>query len=378
MKLFKCQKCEQVLYFENFRCERCGLAVGYLPHLDTLSAVTPDGPEWIAMADPDKRYRFCANWEHQACNWLVEIDGDPAAYCAACRHNRTVPEVSDPVQRALWVKLEDAKRRLFYSLLKLGLPTPAPGSSDPEPLVFDFLAEMPDRKVVTGHDDGVITIGLEEADDAARESMRTRMHEPYRTLVGHFRHEVGHYYWDKLVRDLGKLDSFRAIFGDERQDYQQSMDKYYASGPPPNWQDSHVSAYATMHPWEDFAETWAHYLHIVDTLEMAYTFGVSVAPRVGQEMKLAAKTAQNPYSISAMDDLIAQWLPIVFAVNSINRTMGQPDLYPFVLSPSVLGKMDYVRQVITRDPRTGIEPGALPDQSKSARRRGWSLFGARR
>ena len=180
--------------------------------------------------------------------------------------------------------MEEAKRRLIYSLIKLKLPTPSLASGEQEPLVFDFLADAPEQKVkiLTGHDDGIITISLAEADDAAREKLRTSLHEPYRTLLGHFRHEVGHFYWDKLVRDGGQLESCRAVFGDETPDYNEALQRYYQNGPAPNWRENYVSAYATMHPWEDFAETWAHYLHIVDTLEMAYAFNISVSPRVGR------------------------------------------------------------------------------------------------
>ncbi len=264
--------------------------------------------------------------------------------------------MSDPARHALWVQLETAKRRLFYSLLKLRLPLPMPGSDDPEPLVFDFLDDIPQKKVMTGHDDGVITIALKEADDAQREQLRTSMHEPYRALLGHFRHEIGHFYWDKLVRDTDELEGFRAIFGDERPDYQQALSRYYAEGPPPNWRETHISAYATMHPWEDFAETWAHYLHIVDTLEMAYAFGLRVSPRVAVDSAPQMEIDRNPYGVETMGDLIGEWLPVVFAVNSLNRSMGQQDLYPFVLSPNAIAKMDFVSRVIRRQ-RPARRPG---------------------
>ena len=366
MKLFVCQNCSHVLYFENSSCESCGLATGYLPDAETLSAVTPDGDKWIALARPQERYRFCANWERRACNWLVQADPAGSPFCRACRHNRTVPDVSDPARHALWVQLETAKRRLFYSLLKLRLPLPMPGSDDPEPLVFDFLDDIPQKKVMTGHDDGVITIALKEADDAQREQLRTSMHEPYRALLGHFRHEIGHFYWDKLVRDTDELEGFRAIFGDERPDYQQALSRYYAEGPPPNWRETHISAYATMHPWEDFAETWAHYLHIVDTLEMAYAFGLRVSPRVAVDSAPQMEIDRNPYGVETMGDLIGEWLPVVFAVNSLNRSMGQQDLYPFVLSPNAIAKMDFVSRVIRRQrPAAGLGGGtqsAIPKE----------------
>jgi hypothetical protein len=351
MKLFQCQSCGHPLYFENTKCERCHHQTGYLPDLEVVSAVEPDGDKWIALADPDKRYRFCANWERLACNWMVEADaGTPL--CRACQHNRTIPDISDPTRYALWRRMEEAKRRLIYSLIKLKLPTPSLASGEQEPLVFDFLADAPGRKerVMTGHDDGIITISLAEADDAAREKLRTSLHEPYRTLLGHFRHEVGHFYWDRLVRDGGQLEGFRALFGDESVDYEEALQRYYQNGAPPNWRESFVSAYATMHPWEDFAETWAHYLHIVDSLEMAYAFNLSVAPRLATDEILSAVVDRNPYRAPNVTVLLDAWLPITFAVNSLNRSMGQPDLYPFVISEPAVGKLQYIHDLIHKRP----------------------------
>lgn len=349
MKLFKCQHCGQMLYFENVRCENCGYALGYLPDIGVLSAVREDGANWIALANPSRSYRFCANWEAYACNWMVPAGGE-RSFCVACQHNRKIPDLSDPERHRLWQKLELAKRRLFYGLIKFDLPMPTEASGDPEPLAFQFLAEGfeedEDEKVMTGHDNGRITIKLTEADDAERERQRTSMNEPYRTLLGHFRHEVGHYYWDKLVRDGGKIESFRALFGDESLDYQEALERHYRQGAPSGWQNGYVSAYATCHPWEDWAETWAHYLHIVDTLEMAGAFGITVKPVVSDDPDLEAEIDFDSYRARNIAELIETWLPLAFAVNSLNRSMGQPDLYPFVLAPAAIAKLGYVHDVI--------------------------------
>ncbi|MBR0641325.1 zinc-binding metallopeptidase family protein [Plastoroseomonas hellenica] len=348
MQLFKCQNCAQVLYFENTRCERCACALGYLPERGTLSAVAPDGETWRAMADPGASYRFCVNWEKRACNWMVEA-GTIECLCLACRHNRVIPDLSDPERLALWRKVEEAKRRLFYSLLKLRLPTPSPDSGDAEPLVFDILADPPDRsapKVMTGHDNGVITFSLTEAGDAERERVRTAMGEPYRTLLGHFRHEVGHYYWDRLIRDRGRLDEFRHLFGEERADYGEALQRHHQTGPTADWQDRFVSAYATMHPWEDWAESWAHYLHIVDTLEMAGAFGVRISPEVAEAPAMETEVDFDPHRARGFQTLIDAWLPLTYAVNCLNRSMGQPDLYPFVLPPAAIAKLEYIHTVV--------------------------------
>jgi hypothetical protein len=187
---------------------------------------------------------------------------------------------------------------------------------------------------------------LLEADDVERERLRTHLHEPYRTLLGHFRHEVGHYYWDRLVRDGGKLDEFRAVFGDDTLDYNAALQAHYQNGPPGNWRESYISAYATMHPWEDFAETWAHYLHMIDTLEMAYYFDLRVSPRLSSTEGLSATADLDPYVIDDMGTLLNEWLPVTFAVNSLNRSMGQPDLYPFVLSSPAIEKLSFIHRLV--------------------------------
>ncbi len=318
--------------------------------MGAMSAVRGDGSNWIASANPSARYRFCANWEAYACNWMVPAGGEQS-FCIACQHNRKIPDISDPERHRLWQKLELAKKRLFYGLIKFNLPMPTSTSGDAEPLCFDFLADdgrqhHEEEMIMTGHANGTITILLSEADDAMREHARARLAEPYRTLLGHFRHEVGHYYWDRLVRDGGKLDSFRACFGDERADYQQALKRHYENGAPAGWQSDYVSAYATAHPWEDWAETWAHYLHIVDTLEMAGALGIEVRPGISDAPDLKAEIDFDSYRARDITVLIESWLPLAFAVNSLNRSMGQPDLYPFVLTPGAIGKMGYVHAVI--------------------------------
>lgn len=357
MKLFSCQCCGQALHFENTSCLRCGRTVGYLPEADRMVAVEADGDVWKLSTcegePPDTaRWRFCRNWERGACNWLVPVtmadDPDDPAYCPACRHNRTVPDLSDPLHHAQWQKIETAKHRLIYTIHRLGLPHPAPGDEHPQPLVFDFLASGTDRadKVITGHADGVITIALEEADDATREKMRTAMGEAYRTLLGHFRHEVGHYYWDLLVRDTDSLDAFRSLFGDERQDYGEALDQHYRQGPPAGWQESHVSAYATMHPWEDWAETWAHYLHMIDTLETAGALGMRVEPAVDEEGELSAAVDFDPYHVRRMERLFSAWVPLTVALNMLNRSMGTADPYPFTLPDPVQRKLGFIHDLV--------------------------------
>ncbi|SDA33195.1 hypothetical protein SAMN02799622_05479 [Methylobacterium sp. UNC378MF] len=349
MKLFQCQVCDNVLYFENRTCERCKHRLAYVPELGTLSALEPAaGDTWTALAAPDRPGRLCANADYEACNWLV-APGSEQTFCVACRHNGTIPNVSDPPQRAAWQQIEVAKHRLFYTLLRWNLPLKTRTEDPAHGLLFDFLSDPPETqgpKVLTGHDNGLITIALVEADDVEREKRRKGMGEPYRTLIGHFRHEIGHHYWDVLVRDGGKLDACRAVFGDDDQDYGTALQRHYAEGAPPDWQEHFVSTYATAHPWEDFAETWAHYLHIVDTLEMASAFGLEVKPRLGGSQDLAVRVDFDPYGAAGIQPIIDAWLPFVFAMNSVNRAMGNRDLYPFVLSPRVIRKLGFIHDLV--------------------------------
>jgi hypothetical protein len=362
MKLFKCQACGQSIYFENRYCGACGHALGYLPLAGQMTAVEPaDGDNWTALTAKRPKVRYCANVNPDACNWLIpaDLDGD---FCLACRHNRTIPDLAEGENLVRWRKMEIAKHRLFYTLISLRLPLKNLNDDPEHGLTFDFLAEAAGQKILTGHDDGLITINLNEADDALREKLRTAMGEPYRTLLGHFRHEVGHYFWDVLVRDAGRLDACRAVFGDERADYGEALKKHYADGAPADWQDSFISSYATAHPWEDFAETWAHYLHIVDTLETASAFGLRIHPATTKNSALHADIDFDPHRAASMTQLIEAWLPLTFAVNSLNRSMGHNDLYPFIVSAPVVKKLEFIHGII-RD--------SAVQQKQAAKRRGF-------
>ncbi|MCW5737941.1 MAG: putative zinc-binding peptidase [Enhydrobacter sp.] len=355
MRLFKCQACGQIVHFENTLCEKCGHRLAYLAAATTVTAIEPEGPEgdntWKALAAPGKLFRLCENAAHGSCNWLIEADA-PGTLCLCCRHNRIIPDISLEENAEKWRKIEWAKHRLFYSLLRLKLPLVTKLEQQETGLAFDFLAdalEPTGPRVMTGHDNGLITIALKEADDAEREKSRVAMHEPYRTLLGHFRHEIGHYYWDRLVRDGGKLDACRQQFGDDTLDYGQALQRHYEQGAPPDWRTSFVTAYATMHPWEDFAETWAHYMHLIDTLETAAAFGLSTRPRVAEGDELDAKVDFDPYRAQPFDRLVESWMPLTIALNSLNRSMGQPDLYPFVLSTPALEKLAFVHGLVHPD-----------------------------
>lgn len=349
MRLFDCQACGQTLYFENTRCENCERRLGYVAADQSLYAIERTGPDslvWQVAGSPERTYRFCENARYDVCNWLVSAD-EPDSFCQACRHNHVVPDLDKPGNKELWRLMEIAKHRLFYTLLELKLPLFTRSEDPKEGLMFDFLEETGSKKVLTGHDEGHITINLAEADDAERERRRKSMHEPYRTLLGHFRHEIAHYYWDRLVRDRAAIEGCRAVFGDERQDYDAALQRHYKNGAPPDWRGRFVSAYATSHPWEDFAETFAHYLHIFVTLETAAAFGVTVHPRrVAAADALKAEVDFDPNTVASVERLVKAWLPLTFALNSLNRSMGLGDLYPFVLTPTIVAKLGFIHDLV--------------------------------
>ncbi|MET0258400.1 MAG: putative zinc-binding peptidase [Methylobacterium sp.] len=349
MKLFSCPACDQVVFFSNVTCERCGHALGYEPRQNRVLALEKADDGWVSVGRKSQgdRWIYCDNYRYGVCNWLIPAGSDEK-YCLADRHNLMVPDLSDPVNQKLWGKMEAAKHRLFYTLLRLKLPLYT-RDEHPEGLGFKFLADDPNstKKVMTGHDEGVVTVALAEADDLERETRRNAMGEPYRTLLGHFRHEVGHWYWDILVRDGGALEACRAVFGDDTQDYGEALKRHYANGPKPNWQEDYVSAYAGSHAWEDFAETWAHYLHIVDTLEVGGSFGMTIHPQLDRDGILTTDLAFDVYDPeTTIEEIADAWLAISQALNSMNRAMGLGDLYPFVLSPAVIDKLGFIHDLV--------------------------------
>jgi len=359
-------RCHGAVFFLNSHCLRCDSTLGYEPHLGNVFSLAPATlPDTWQLAGPNvpeghrQLYRRCANLQSPAaCNWLVPVDGLPFArpsdaFCLACRLNRTVPNPSVREDGLLWGRIEAAKRRVISAIVALGLPVASKVSDDPQRgLAFDFIRSQPNgEKALTGHDEGLITLNLEEADDVKREQMRTSMHEPYRTLVGHFRHEIGHYYWDRLVAGTSWIPAFRELFGDERVDYDAALKVHYEQGPKPGWALQFVSSYASVHPWEDWAETWAHYMHMVDTLGTAASFG------------LQPHTMSMPFDCFGTDalcspesneghrflDLVNNWLKMSSIMNELCRSMGQPDFYPFAMPRAAVRKLHFVHMVVSAE-----------------------------
>jgi hypothetical protein len=344
-------RCGNHVFFRNTLCLGCQAQLGYLPGDGCVVPLEP-GPRpgtWVA-ADGGAPLKACRNRYTPAwCNWMLRAD-DPNALCTACRLNRTIPDLDDADNARWWGRIEIAKRRLVSELLALGLPVKSKVDEDPAcGLMFDFLRSPPQGpRVLTGHASGLITLNVEEADDARREKMRLDMRESYRTLLGHFRHEVGHYYWDRLVWDSRWLAPFRALFGDERADYAAALKANYANGPPADWPDRYISSYASTHPWEDWAETWAHYLHVVDTLGTALGFGFDAGDIDGIIEPFGRDALHAPDDAGAEQflALLNAWVEMTMVLNELARGMGQQDLYPFVMSRPVVAKLQLVHLIV--------------------------------
>ena len=318
----------------------------------TTNATAPQGLDAPAPATAGAAaYRLCANYtRHAVCNWCIPTDS-PDSLCRSCALTQTIPNLDAPDNHTAWAKLETAKRRLVYALLSLGLPLVNKREDAAGGLEFQFLADSVtvngDRsRVLTGHDNGLITINVAEADDVYREGQRQRQHEPYRTLLGHFRHEIGHYYWDRLIAGSDHLEEFRRLFGDERVDYGVAVQRHYEQGAPPNWEANHISAYATTHPWEDWAETWAHVMHMADSLETAQAVGLSVNPARPGEPQLAIPSKPPQARVGDFDQLVREWASLTYVLNNLTRGLGLPDAYPFVISEPVIEKLRFVSTVM--------------------------------
>jgi hypothetical protein len=351
MKTFHCTRCQNLVFFENILCLNCRHDLAYLPDQMEMAALAQDAEGlWRCGL---QAYKLCTNHVNfQICNWAIPIE-DPEALCLSCRLTHIIPDLDQPVNREAWHQLEIAKRRLIYTLLALGLPLAGKTQATSEGVGFEFLNDSKkpngDRsRVLTGHDNGLITINVAEANDVYRERQRSEQHEPYRTLLGHFRHEIGHYYWDRLIPNSPRQTDFRRVFGDETIDYQQSLTRHYNNGPPTNWEEDYISAYASTHPWEDWAESWAHVLHMIDALETARSVGLLIQPRRHDEPSLATSVQQVKNGQVPFNELIQAWLPLTYVLNNLTRGLGLADGYPFVLSARVVEKLRFVYDTIKK------------------------------
>lgn len=323
------------------------MLVGYIAsEKDMGTFVKQSQNEWTSLNKKYKNQIFkkCFNYENYAvCNWMLPVNSDHI-YCESCQLTQVIPSLDVPQHIEYWRRLEEAKRRFLYLMQRLNImPLPKRDTQDRLGLNFEFLMPMNGQPVLTGHGNGVITLNASEADVVYRETTRVNMGENYRTLLGHFRHESGHYYFDVMQQLHPELlNEFRHYFGDERADYGQALHQHYEQGAPKDWQTQFISTYATAHPWEDWAETWAHYLHMMDTLETAFFAGLRVD---GNGTTLASMHFQEcPIGAQDFEHVLANWDTLTFNLNALNRSMGLEDAYPFVLTEQVKDKLRFIHK----------------------------------
>lgn len=329
MKRFTCA-CGATVYFDNTLCLSCRRVLGFDPDTRELLALEPtaDGEALVAVsanaAPGESTFQRCANTlRHDVCNWLVPAGSDER-FCRACALNDIIPNLTTPTNLSRWKVLEIAKRRLVLELEALGLTVTR------EQMRFMFIEDQSSNPEVipeyvsTGYHAGVITINVAEADDIRREEIRVALGERYRTVLGHFRHESGHCYWETLIAEGPVREQFRILFGDERQSYSEALARHYAGGVSAEHSSSHITPYATMHPWEDWAECWCHFLHIRAALISASEAGWIESPNFDLEV----------------------WAGVAVRLNEVARSLGVDDPYPFVITPRVAEKITFVRQQI--------------------------------
>ena len=349
MRAFRCE-CGQILFFENSVCVTCRRPAGYEPVSQLMQA-----------SDLERGWTHCANGtKYGVCNWLVPYDPANASsdqLCPSCVLTRTIPDVSDPEKVKLWGRVESAKRRLVVTLRALGIDLPTKEADEKNGIAFDIVSSHTDPTVIMGHGDGVITIDLEEADDVRRMKNRQQFREASRTMLGHFRHESGHYVWDRWLKGSDEahphLTAFRERFGDERADYGEALKRHYSVGAPADWRERHISEYATCHPWEDWAESWNYYLHMIEGLETLKGVGFHPAKADVQLQPFPLEVARLPAVLGtsksrdrAFLKSLNQWAAASTALNMVAKSVGEPLLSPYVLSVSVVQKLRLIHWLI--------------------------------
>ncbi|MEM8500970.1 MAG: putative zinc-binding metallopeptidase [Pseudomonadota bacterium] len=335
MKRFRC-RCGQLIFFDSTVCVRCNERLGFNPETLDMCTVNSDA-DGIWRTEAKSAFKMCKNTiDFQNCNWLVEAE-DANTLCKGCRFNRTIPNLAKAENLTRWSKVEAAKKRLLFTIYSLRLPITDGFSDSLNGLFFDFLEDERSDPIMfanthapIGYLNGTVTINVLEADDDFREAVRVQMNEPYRTLLGHLRHESGHFFWGLVEKNETLLSTFRSLFGNDQEDYAAALTRYYSNKADSRWQDEFISQYASSHPLEDWAECWAHYLYIYDAMETVGEYFSQTPP------------LQN----DTFDGWIQAWGEVCIAYNEVNRGSGLGDLYPFVLNPEVVNKLRFVDQVV--------------------------------
>lgn len=337
MRIFRCDRCGSALAFAALTCPLCGIDVGYVPDqlaMRSLEAITPAAQYHVAGDDRPHWRCLNAAW---GCNWMLPVGSGP--WCRSCATTRGRPDEGRPASIDAWMAAEAAKRRVIHQLDELALTFEIRSPATPDGLAFDFV-HVPSAGGITGHLDGVVTLDLAEVDEHHRGLLRRDLDETYRTVIGHLRHEIGHYFWGRLVGQSDDLEQFRVLFGNERSDYAEAIERHYAPGERAWDTTRFVTAYASVHPSEDWAETFAHYLHILDAT------GTALAHEVAPP---AARDAAAERVLQAMEfsEILDIWRPINAAIGAIAESLGTPDPYPFDPTGVVVDKLAFVHRQIT-------------------------------
>lgn len=342
--------CGAPLFRENTACVTCGAPVGHVPDAALLTSfeILQDGRWRAEHAELTSRFfKPCSGRElaHQ-CNWMIDAQ-DPATQCLSCSLTRTIPDLTVPGATDRWANAEHAKRQVIIQLLRLEVPVRSQ-LTDADGVCFDFLEpQAGPTSVMTGHEDGVITLNLNEASYAQRAATQELLGERYRTLAGHIRHELAHYYWDLLAKDPAWTEQCREVFGDERADYGMALQRHHQNGAPPDWSLQFISAYASSHPWEDWAECFAHYLHMEEGLETASQLGIDLRKlrlrAVPFDRTVLGKNISRR-SAEKFLDRIDRWVLLGLATNELNAALGHDPAYPFVLNAAVVNKLHFIQE----------------------------------
>jgi hypothetical protein len=346
MRSFTCT-CGNQLFFDNSICMRCKHEVGWCPCCKAIVDVITANDGAFACACCHTALVKCENYaRHNVCNRFVvsqksegsQGETSQGIFCDCCRFNRIVPDLKVAGNHEKWYRLEAAKRRTLYGMNHVGFPYGTQADGIVPALIFDFKGDIiPDRryrlmgpfqKIYTGHENGVITINIQEADDVEREKLRVNLHEAQRSLLGHFRHEFGHYIWEVLIKAKREADCI-ALFGDHNNPaYDIALQAYYKDGPKPDWLMNYVSAYASSHPWEDFAETFAVYLDMQSALDTAANGSLS-----------------DPVDPADLDAMVEAYKNLGIALNEMNRTIGLLDFLPEVFADPIHEKLRFIHSL---------------------------------
>jgi hypothetical protein len=354
MKVFHCNQCSSQVYFENTVCGVCQAYLLFVPsQMQMAAASMPANADLSATANGGSMQQLglkpCAQRQFAAqCNWALPTQA-PEADCISCQLTRLAASAPVTQNWLRWQLAEAAKRRLLFTLLSLRVPfAPKQSATDAFGLAFEWKVPMANTPVITGHADGVITLNLQEADDDKRESTRVAFAEPLRSVLGHLRHELSHHLQQRFVTTPDLVARFRELFGDERQPYAPALQHHYQNGPPADVSQRFISAYASAHPWEDWAETCAHYLLMVDAVETADAWGLHLDPGVGLATTAGQTRSDLGLPMQAEDLVFGHWLPVARFLNAMARSLGSRDSYPFVIPTPVLDKLRFVQDVLQR------------------------------